>query len=352
MDEKKQKLIKLKNVFYQKYWPDPVWSKVISAGIIAILSGILTAIYVLFKSSYDKVSIKSAAIQTINYLKSTTEINNLIFWASLLVIAWTFYSFLKLFLKEIAIKIKEKAVFIDRFDVPKEFPTITEHSTVFFSNRLAKAFPGQRGLMWYEPKTAVKRFKILFQEPLQFKSEGHYGVMSDPIWWFREGSAMFIDRFKALSNTKVLMGWDELELKRVAVYISNAYYKSYIYVETKGEKQTGLYNFESDDIKRHIDTFGYSREEYGLLRKKPIRREQYDDGATIIKNKVVDATSADLRVRYLSGYNFIIAAKQSPYNSHKFQRESKEYLNDILQSKQTTERFFEFLETFENRDDL
>ncbi|MDI1355374.1 MAG: hypothetical protein PSX36_10670 [bacterium] len=94
-----------------------------------------------------------------------------------------------------------------------------------------------------------------------------------------------------------------------------------------------------------------SSEEYGLLGKKPIRREQYDDGATVIKDKVVDATGADLRIRYLSDYNFLIAAKQSPYNSNKFSRESKDFLNDILQGKQTTEKFFEFLETFEKRDD-
>jgi hypothetical protein len=42
----KNKLIKLKDTFYQKYWPDPVWSKVISAVIIAIGGTILTTLYV------------------------------------------------------------------------------------------------------------------------------------------------------------------------------------------------------------------------------------------------------------------------------------------------------------------
>lgn len=350
MNDIKQTLIKFKDTFYQKYWTDPVWSKVISAGIIAVVGSVLAAIYVLLKSLYDKVSFKSVAIQVVDYFKLTTEVNNLILWLSLIILAWTVYSFFKSFIKDIISKIRTKTV-VESTEKPKEFPTITEHSTVFFSYRLAKAFPGQRGLMWYEPKTAVERFKILFQEPLQFKSEGHYGCMPDPIWWFRGGSALFIDRFKVLSKTKILMGWDELEIKRVAVYISESYYKCFVYVEAKGEKQTGLYNFKPEDIKRHIDTFGYSIEEYGLLGKNPIRREQYDDGATVIKDKVVDATSADLRVRFLSDYNFIIAAKQSPYNSNKFNRESKEYFNDILQGKQTAETFFEFLETFEKRED-
>ncbi|MDI1354772.1 MAG: hypothetical protein PSX36_07635 [bacterium] len=260
MEDIKQKTIKLRDTFYQKYWPDPVWSKVISAVIITVVGSILTTIYVILKSLYDKVSFKSVAKQVIDYFKLTTEVNNLILWLSLLILAWVVYSFFKSFIKDVINKIKTKTAAIESVEEPNELPTITEHSTVFFSYRLAKAFPGQRGLMWYEAKTAVERFKILFQEPLRFKSEGHYGCMPDPIWWFRGGSALFIDKFKVLSKTKVLMGWDELEIKRVAVYISDSYYKCFVYVEAKAERQTGLYNFKPEDIKRHINTFGYSLE--------------------------------------------------------------------------------------------
>ncbi len=346
MEYIKQKLIKLKDTFYQKYWPDPVWSKVISAGIITVVGSILTAIYVLLKSLYDKVSFKTATMQVVDYFKLTTKINNLVLWLSFLMLTWTVYSFLNAFIKNIISKIRAKSVVIKSIEEPKEFPTITEHSTVFFSYRLANAFPGQRGLMWYEPKTAVERFKILFQEPLRFKSERDSDCMPDPIWWFRGCSNSCIDEFKVLSKTKILMGRREIEIKRVAVCISDLYYKCFVYVEAKGEKQTGLYSIKPEDIKRGINIFGFSSEEYGLLGKKSIRREQYDDGATIIKDKVVDTTSAELRIRYLSDYNFIIAAKQSPYNSSKFDIESLNYLDDILQGKQTAENLFKFLETF------
>jgi hypothetical protein len=339
----KVKLRFIKDTFFTKYWSDPVWSKVISAGIIAVIGSVLTTLYVLVKSIYEKVPFRTTIKQLTDYFRDRTEINNLLIWIAILIIVFTLFSFLKSFIRDLLIKLKSPKV--DVKEEPKEIPTIIEHSTVFFSFRLAKAFPGQRGLVWYQPKVAVERLKILLQDPLRFKSVGHDST-SDPIWWFRGGSALFIEKFKALSKTKILIDVYELELKRIAVFISDSYYKSFIYVESKGEKQTGLYNYKTEDIKRHIETFGYSSEEFGLLGKKPIRREQYDDGATILKDKVVDATNAELRVRYLSDYNFILAAKQSPYNSKRFDRETKTMFNNLLNGNMLTDAFFEYVDNF------
>jgi hypothetical protein len=350
MEDIKRKFLKLKDTFYQKYWHDPVWSKVIATGIITIAGSVFSAIYVLIKSLHEKVSFKSAAGQVIDYFKLTTKVNNLLLCLLLLIFFVTVYTFLKSLIADIIKKITTKTAVVENPQEVSELPTITEHSTVFFSDRLAQAFPGQRGLMWYEAKTAVERFRILFQEPLRFKSGG-YDCMGDPIWWFRGNSALFIDRFRPLSKTKVLMGHEELELKRIAVYISDLYYKSFVYVEAKGEKQTGLYDFKQEDINRHIDKLGYSYEEYGLLGKKPIKRTQYDDGAAVINGKVVDATKAELRVRFLSAYNFIVAAKQSPYNSTRFQTECNKTFDDILQGKMKVELFFQYLETFKKDED-
>ncbi len=147
------------------------------------------------------------------------------------------------------------------------------------------------------------------------------------------------------------MNIDQLKIKRIAAYHGNLYYKDFVYVEVEGEKQTGLYSYSQEDINKHIDSFGYSREEYGLIKNRigwttPIRREDYDDGATVQGGKVRDALNAKLRIRYLSKYNFIIAAKGSPYNSRKFERESKEYLNKILKNEIEPEEFFESLKEY------
>ena len=40
----------------KEYWKDPVWSKVISAGIIFVAGTLLTSIYAIFRSIYLKVS--------------------------------------------------------------------------------------------------------------------------------------------------------------------------------------------------------------------------------------------------------------------------------------------------------
>lgn len=341
----KENFIEFKEIFYKKYWLDPVWSKVISAIIIAIGGTILTTIYILIKSLYEKVELKSVASEVFDYFKSETKINNFILWLGIIIIFWVTLIFFKAIIKKINVKTNDN----DDDDEIEELPKLGENSTVLFSHRLASAFPGQRGLQWYDAKTATKRLSIVFKDPLDFEPIIGSEAVSDPFWWFRAGRSMYIKQFKTLSKTKILLGIDELEINRIGVYISEFYYKCFIYVETKGEKQIGLYNFTKEDINSHIETFGYSFEEYALFGKKPITREHYDDGATIIKDKVVETFGSKLRIRYLSDYNFIIAAKQSPFNSQKFDRESYNYFNAILKGEKTAESFIEELEKYERK---
>lgn len=336
----KEKSSEYIDIFYKKYWPDPVWSKVISAIIIAIGGAIITTIYISIRSLYEKVAFKSIANSVFNYFMDTSEINNLIILVCLFTILWS----LMFFIRNIIKKITEKSIEEDKIE---ELTRLGEPSTVLFSHRLASAFPGQRGLQWYDAETAVKRLAIVFKQPLEFEPIEDTEAVRDPFWWFRAGRSMYIKHFEKLSKTKILLGIDELEINRIAVYISPSYYKCFIYVETKGEKQTGLYNFTTEDINRHIETFGYSSEEYAILGKRPISREHYDDGATIIKGKVVETFGSKLRVRYLSNYNFIITAKQSPFNSQKFDRESYNYFNAILKGEKTADEFIENLKLYE-----
>lgn len=89
-----------------------------------------------------------------------------------------------------------------------------------------------------------------------------------------------------------------------------------------------------------IKDFGYASEEYALLGDVPISRAEFDDGAAVINGKVVDAKGAQVRVRYLSKYNFIIVAKTSPYNSKDCDLISEKYLKGILNG---THNFDDFL---------
>ncbi len=95
---------------------------------------------------------------------------------------------------------------------------LTIAPTVLFSSRLVKAFPGVRGLKWFEGETAIKRLKLLLREPTRFNIANGYGLFSDPIWWFRGNGALPIDRFKVLSHGKCLLNYRELKITKVAAY--------------------------------------------------------------------------------------------------------------------------------------
>jgi len=336
------------------YWKDPVWSKVIAAGIIFVLGSISTGLYSIFKNLYSQISFKDTFKGIWDFLIADIVLTR---WVLLVFFALYLILILKpliSFIKEVIVKARTHKKKLEKQNT--EIPIATEHSTVLFSYRMAKAFPGIRNVTWFnDPIEARKRLEILLKKPLRFQS-GSRECESDPIWWFRGGSALYIERFQKIGRKKALMNINQLKIKRIAAYHGDSYYKDFVYVEAEGEKQTGLYELTKEDIKRHIETFGYSWEEYGLIDylffwKKPIRREDYDDGATVIRGKVIDAHDAELRVRYLSDYNFIIAAKGSPYNSHKFDRSSKDYLNGILAGNVQSETFFDFLKIFHKHEE-
>jgi hypothetical protein len=324
----------------KKYWSDPVWSKVISGIILTVGGFIITSLYLIVKSLFQSISIGAAIEQVFSFFNDYTEISNLLLCVIVLVIFWNLFEFSKLAFA----KFQKKAL-KEESQEPKLLRT-GETSTSLFSSRLSSAFPGQRGLKWYDAKTAVPRLKILLKQPLEFDPIEKSGAVSDPFWWFRAGQCLAIKHFEVLSKTKILLGTDELEIDRIAVNISNHYYKSFIYIETKKDKHTGLREWSDEQVQNILNIFGYCSEEYALFGKTPISRLDYDDGATVIKGKVVNVEGAKLRVRYLTPYNLFIAAKQSPYNSTEFDNDSENYFNDILNGKKSAEDFFEVLKKY------
>jgi len=332
-------------------WKDPVWSKVIATTIITVTGLILTTLYSIVKSLITKSSFTETFNDLIVFFNKTVEIK---MW--LPVLLFIIYIILIsnqiiVLIKNVIMKVKNSQSITKKIN-EKGKPIATEQSTSFFYQRMASAFPGIREVTWFEnPKEATDRLEILLQEPLIFKSNTGKGEV-DPVWWFRGNSALFINKFVRTGKRKVIMNISQLKIRRIAAYHGNEYYKDFVYVEVDGEKQTGIYNMKEEEIQRCIKRFGYCWEEYGLIKnifwwKTPIRREDYDDGATIIRGKVRDAKNAELRVRYITKYNFIIAAKGSPYNSNKFEKKSKEYLNDILSGKIEPNDFFQFLKEFQ-----
>ena len=199
-------------------------------------------------------------------------------------------------------------------------------SIVEFSDRFARAFPGVRGVEWFEnPEVIAERLDILLQSPLIY-GEGNLAG------WWRGPQNLEIKNFRHIEAAHFLMDIDELNVSRIAAVNLGIYYQTFVYFEAQADEPTGLYPATEDSISRQVQNFGYANEEYGLVDDKlPVTRAEYDDGAAIIEGKPVDiAGRVKLRNRYITPYNFVIAPQMSPINNGDFDYVFQDYLNRIL----------------------
>ncbi|HEX4374675.1 MAG TPA: hypothetical protein VHZ50_15335, partial [Puia sp.] len=101
LDSMRNFFITIYKVIKDKYWGDPVWSKVISAGIITVLGGLTTTLYLLVKALVDKISLKEAFGSLSSFLTQTTNISNLLILVCLIFILITTVIFIIKFIKDI-----------------------------------------------------------------------------------------------------------------------------------------------------------------------------------------------------------------------------------------------------------
>lgn len=237
---------------------------------------------------------------------------------------------------------------------PEEKTTITDAPTVFFHNRFCDAFPGiERGYQWIIKNRDINtRLKILLLHPTSFDNKEGHGVTSDPIWWFRGSSALPVNSFKILNRSKVLMNSDELKIEKIAAYKGTSYFRDFIYVQCYPDKPIGIYKHDKNYIKKRIEENREYIENYGIYKGKIISSQELSDGAAIIKGKPQSTIGAESRNRFLTKYNFIIAAKFSPYNCDEFCRESELYFGNLLKEEISFDDFVNWMTRFEkNRND-
>lgn len=328
----------------KKVWNDKVGSILIATFLISAIS----AIWIYFKSKIQQISF----IQSFETLKSflNTEVTFRLFW--FLIIGLSIF-FIYLILKKKSNYIFEK---INKTDQENKTNIETEYDLLpnvyfqvdsdFFYSRFCTAFPSSRGLVWFKnSKEATHRLCVMLQDPLVFKTnEIHKGERA-PIWWFRGNSNNSIKNFTKLNRKTWLMNRTELRISKIAAYRSNSYSKCFIYVETEPMKQTGLYKMTFEDIDRQINEFGYSWEEFAIIKgKRIISRSDFDDGSTIINGKVIEFEKAELRSRYLSKYNFLIAPNDSPINRLEIDQAFCKILDDILVENDSIESIVEIVE--------
>jgi hypothetical protein len=211
----------------------------------------------------------------------------------------------------------------------------------FHRERLTAAFPGVRGLQEISnPADAVTRLSILLRYSLRWVWREDGGSSSaSPLWWWRGLGNMSIDHFSAVSVNEILMDYQELPIKRVVAVNNGTYWQSFVYVETDPKPPIGIYEKTPESDARMLELFGYLHEEYGLYKGRPVTRAEYDDGAAIIEGKPQQIPGTELRVRYITPYNFVIASQESPINNNHFDTHANEILNDILKGKSSVQEF-------------
>lgn len=223
--------------------------------------------------------------------------------------------------------------------------SIVLEAHAYFENRLADAFPGDRGLKEYrDADDAIARLERLLRNPIRFDRAVGHEVYSDPIWWFRGYASMPVEAFHRVDSTNCLLDRYELAIDRVVAGRNRRAKRSFVYVEVCAVPPTGLRSIGEDTIRDAAAEIGYYQEEYALFEGMPVTRECYDDAAAVIDGKLIDISGAELRVRFLTPYNFVIASKASPFNKPENCQESDRILNEILWGKTDVEELSHFAE--------
>ncbi len=207
----------------------------------------------------------------------------------------------------------------------------------FHSERFAMAFPGVRGLVEIsDPKRAVERLAILLAKPLKWiwwEEDDDSTPSITPIWWWRGGSTTPIEHCSVVGDDEILLDYQELPIHRIVAANAGAYWQSFVYVEVGTKPPTGVYpKLTSEKEANFKKTFGYAYEEYGVFRGRFVTRAEYDDGAAVIDGKPCRIDGVQLRVRYLTPYNLVIAPHESPINNSTFDTRFEELMNGILEN--------------------
>lgn len=230
---------------------------------------------------------------------------------------------------------------LEKIIKPFILPVLREATTTFVSRRIGMAFPKERGLKIFDdPHDIRKHLEMFFKHPIIFGEATDPEGDREPLWWFRGGGSEGIDYFEISNNGVFRMGWNEMRIKRIAVYANpHHYYAEYIYIETEPLPPLTV-NYTKDDIKRIVDDIGYCEEEYAVLKQGElevnISRLEYDNGYADINGKIIPIHGkAHLRCRFLSPFNFVVCAKFSSINSNRFDLESHEIMDGILKGTST-----------------
>ncbi len=218
---------------------------------------------------------------------------------------------------------------------PKKPSTHGAHSTVTFAERFASAFPGVRGVEWFDDDKAIRMLLArLLAEPLEFED-------STPFWWSRGGSNLHISHFEERDGF-VMINFDEMKVRRIAAVNRGSYKYNFVYVELDPLPPVGIYEHTPDriaEVERGDSPFPFYWEEYAIVDGEHlVNRSVYDDGTALIQGELQSiAGRAQLRSRFVTPYNFIIAAGGASIFHMSYDQQLEEHLNAMLKGEDRLE---------------
>ncbi|QEE47589.1 nucleotidyltransferase domain-containing protein [Rhizobium sp. WL3] len=205
------------------------------------------------------------------------------------------------------------------------------HSTVAFAQRFNDAFPGVRGTAWFEDeKTIRQRLARLLAQPLEFQD-------GTPIWWSRGPSNLQITSYTE-TNEYLLINGEEMKIARVAAVNHASYKYNFVYVEVDPLPAIGIYERTPDriaEVAAGNGPFSYYSEEYGLVDGVHlVTRAEADDGSAVIEGELQSILGrSEIRGRYVTKYNFIIAAAGAPIMDTTYDYTLEGHLNALLKGE-------------------
>lgn len=218
---------------------------------------------------------------------------------------------------------------------PKRPSLNGEHSTVLFAKRFSAAFPGVRGVKWFnDPDDIRERLAVLLGEPLEYED----GV---PIWWTR-GRANLQISMASMSKDVLEINDDEMKIRRVAAVSPGSYKYSFVMLDVAPLPPIGIYEHTEGriaEVARGEGPFPYYWEEFGLVDGMyVITRGELDDGSAKIDGKLQSvANRVSYRGRYVTDYNCVIAGCGSPIMNSDYDERLEMHLNAMLHGEDRLE---------------
>jgi hypothetical protein len=118
----------------------------------------------------------------------------------------------------------------------------------------------------------------------------------------------------------------------------------FIYIEARAVCPSGIYTFTESDLARRVAEWGFAHEEVGYYKERYISRAEYDDGYARLDGEVLHVgEEAEVRLRYLTPYNLLIAPFDSRINNRSIDSRVKESLNEILTGMSTLQDVVDLL---------